>query len=339
MLNLALVALLSGSLFAAPDGDCKKERTCERDQAAVALEATDDTRSIISDTYAFGRAAHSAPIKLWAEYGRGSVEEFYTEAGTVTTNPGGAKVVGQRVSVGVQLNVINLSSFKFGVGGQLDIAQNRTKIGDATVVETAFGLQNAKLFGMLRGRVMGIHGGYILDLADEPTLERPEASSDQRDAIFFGVDFDYPSERFRLFGAVDYIMPRSGDVVVSAAAGGDGEGDPPPPPDTFTDDTSDNILLFTGGAGIRFSVFELGAAVILRAQDARGRINASGVPNGGHAGTIAPYLRISPPSLPVSLYVKGAVLEEYADYGYNLGGGNDLVSGFGYTVGLSIGFE
>ena len=337
MLNLALVALLSGSLFAAPDGDCKKERTCERDQAAVALEATYDTRSIISDTYAFGRAAHSAPIKLWVEYGRGSVEEFYTEGGTVVTNPGGAKVVGQRVAVGVQLNVVNFSTLKFGVGGELGVAQDKASIGGTTVSESSFGLQGAKIFGMLRGRVMGIHGGYLLDLADAPTVDNTRASSDQRDAIFFGADFDYPSEHFRLFGAVDYIMPQSGDVVsVSAEAGA---GETPGGTNTFTDDAKNNILLFTGGAGVRFSVFELGAAIILRAQDERGRINASGTPNGGHAGTIAPYLRISPPSLPMSLYVKGAVIEEYADYGYNLGGGNDLVSGFGFTAGLSIGFE
>ena len=93
--------------------------------------------------------------------------------------------------------------------------------------------------------------------------------------------------------------------------------------------------MFTMGAGIRFSVFEIGAALLLRAQEDSGISNDSGA----SAGTIAPYLRISPPSLPVSIYVQGAVAREYADYGYNLGGGNDIVSGFGFTVGLSIGFE
>ena len=120
MPNLALIALLSGSLFAAPDGDCKKERTCERDQAPVALEATNDTRSIVGDTYAFGRAADSAPIKLWVEFGRGTTEEIYHPNGTEI--PTGTKVTGMRGAVGVQLNVVNTSSFKFGVGGQLNIA-------------------------------------------------------------------------------------------------------------------------------------------------------------------------------------------------------------------------
>ena len=332
MLNLALVALLSGSLFAAPDGDCKKERTCERDQAPIALEATADTRSITGDTYAFGRPADSAPIKLWVEFGRGTTEEIYLPDGTEL--PTGSKVTGLRGAVGVQLNVVNTSSFKFGVGGQLNIASDEITSGGATVAESGFGLQGAKIYGMLRGRVVGVHGGYFLDLASDPDASNPITASDGRDVIFFGADFDYPSERFRLFGGLDYYMPQEGDIVVfqgEASAGGETPGGT----GTFTLEASDNILMFTMGAGVRFSVFEIGAALLLRAQEDSGVFNASG----SSAGTIAPYLRISPPSLPVSIYVQGAVAREYADYGYNLGGGNDVVSGFGATVGLTIGFE
>ena len=337
MLNLALVALLSGSLFAAPDGDCKKKRTCERDQAPIALEATNDTRSIIGDTYAFGRAADSAPIKLWIEFGRGTTEEIYDAAGNeVTVFPEGGflpagtpvpKVIGLRGAVGVQINVVNTSSFKFGVGGQLNIASDEVQLGGATVAESGFGLQGAKIFGTLRGRVVGVHGGYILDLASDPDESNPIAASDGRDVIFFGADFDYPSERFRLFGGLDYFMPQEGDVVSLDPDTGDFG--------TATVPASDNILMFTMGAGFRFSVFELGAALLFRAQEDSGIFNASG----SSAATIAPYLRISPPSLPVSIYFQGAVAREYVDYGYNLSGGNDVVSGFGATVGLTIGFE
>ena len=330
MLNLALVALLSGSLFAAPDGDCKKERTCERDQAPVALEATADTRSITGDTYAFGRPADSAPIKLWVEGGRGTTEEIYLPNGMETA--AGVTVTGLRAAVGVQLNVVNTSTFKFGVGGQLNVASDKFDIGGTTVAETGFGLQGVKIYGALRGRVAGVHGGYFLDLADEPDSSNDfTTSSDQRDAIFFGADFDYPSERFRLFGGLDYYMPQDPDEPTSETANvsaGGGTSSSSSIPDN-------NILMFTMGAGIRFSVFELGAALLLRAQEDSGVFNASG----SSAGTIAPYLRISPPSLPVSVYFQGAVAREYADYGYNLGGGNDLVSGFGATVGLTIGFE
>lgn len=333
MLNLALVALLSGSLFAAPDGDCKKERTCEPSQAPIALEAANDVRSIVSDTYAFGRTAESAPIKLWVEFGRGSTEEVYLPGGTET--PTGTKVTGMRGAVGVQLDVINFSSFKLGIGGQLNIASDEFDTG-GTVVESGFGLQGAKIYGALRGRVLGIHGGYLLDLASDPDANNPVTTSDGRDAIFFGLDFDYPSDRFRLFGGLDYYMPQSGDVVVFSGAEA-GKGGPTDTGGTITimDDTEDNILMFTMGAGVRFSVFEVGAALLLRNREKRGDVNASG----GHAGTIAPYLRISPPSIPVSVFVKGAVEREYTDYGYNIRGGNDIVSGFGFTAGLTLGFE
>ncbi|MCH7976782.1 MAG: hypothetical protein IIC18_09570 [Bacteroidetes bacterium] len=329
MLNLALVALLSGSLFAAPDGDCKKKRTCERDQAPIAVEATNDTRSIIGDTYAFGRAADSAPIKLWVEFGRGTTEEIYLPDGTELDT--GTNVTGLRGALGVQFNVVNTSSFKFGVGGQLNIASDEFRVGGATIAESGFGLQGAKIYGMLRGRVVGVHGGYFLDLASDPDASNTITASDQLDVIFFGADFDYPSEPFRLFGVLDYYMPQEGDVVFfQGADAGGGEGTV-----TVTQAASDNILMFTMGAGFRFSVFELGAALLFRAQEDSGIFNASG----SSAATIAPYLRISPPSLPVSIYFQGAVAREYADYGYNLSGGNDVVSGFGATVGLTIGFE
>ena len=338
MLNLALVALLSGSLFAAPDDDCKNERTCERDQAPVALEATADTRSITGDTYAFGRPADSAPIKLWVEFGRGSTTEVYLpngdEVGTDALTGGTIdKVVGLRGAVGVQLNVVNTSSFKFGVGGQLNIAKDTQELNGTSVAESSFGLQGAKIYGMLRGRVVGVHGGYFLDLASDPDASNPITASDGRDVIFFGADFDYPSERFRLFGGLDYYMPQEGDIVFfqgEAGTGGETGGTV-----TVAQEASDNILMFTMGAGVRFSVFEIGAALLLRAQEDSGDVNASG----SSTGTIAPYLRISPSSLPVSIYFQGAVAREYADYGYDMGGGNSLVSGFGFTGGLTIGFE
>lgn len=332
MLNLALVALLSGSLFAAPDGDCKKERACERDQAPVALEAVTDVRSVTADTYAFGRAADSAPIKLWVEYGRGFTEDAYLPNGTeatVSALTGGTadRISAQRLGVGLQLNVINFSSFKLGVGGQLNVAQDQTELGGTTVAESAFGLQSAKIFGMARGRVVGIHGGYILDLADGPTPTELDVTTDQLDAIFFGADFDYPSERFRLFGGLDYFMPQSGDIESLDATGA---------VVTSPADPQNNILLFTMGVGLKFSVFELGTAFLMRAQDKTGQINASG----SHAGSLVPYLRISPPSLPVSIFVKGGVAREYADYGFPLGGGNDVKAGVpGFTAGLTVGFE
>lgn len=323
MLNLALVALLSGSLLTgSTDDDCKKDQTCEQDQVEATVGLSDDERPIVNDSYAYGRTAASAPVKLWVEYAMGGVDQVYLPNGSEVdlnaVSAGAQELNARRLAVGLQLNVVNTSSFSFGVGGELSVAKDEIETLSA---ESAFGMQNVKIFGVARGRVAGIHGGYILDLADEPTDEEPLSTTDLRDAIFFGADFDYPSDNFRLFGGADVFMLQDPDAeLVEGEAVAD-------------DDT--NIMIATMGAGLRFSIFELGAALIIRSRIGNGLINDSG----NHHGSVAPYLRISPPSLPVSAFIKGAVANEYTDYGYAIGGGNEFKAGLGFTAGLSIGFE
>ena len=41
----------------------------------------------------------------------------------------------------------------------------------------------------------------------------------------------------------------------------------------------------------------------------------------------------------MSLFVKGAVLDEYTDLGYALGGANDIKPSIGFTAGLTLGFN
>ena len=65
--------------------------------------------------------------------------------------------------------------------------------------------------------------------------------------------------------------------------------------------------------------------------------NSPGI--GGHVRTLAPYVRFSPPALPASLFIKGAVQDEYTDYGLDLGGANAPKSKIGFTAGLTVGFN
>ena len=377
MLNLALVAALSGSLLTgSPDGDRKQDK--DRDGATApatelvtssaeeaALEA--DGRSITHDTYAFGIPSDMAPIKLWVAYAYGESEQLWNAAGDdAEYNLYGnddltGDIVSQRIEVGAQINVINFSAFKLGFGGQLNIAMNEFQFGEdadagdfggASAISSDFGLQQVKMYASARGRTLGIHGGYLLDLADTDKVLNPQeegfsvddgfAISDERDAIFFGADFDYPSERFRLFAGLDYFLLQDPDDV------GDDDF-----PDDFESENNErgDIFNWTLGAGIKFSVFELGAALLVRTQfeqtvadELTGRASVTDADgnnfgSGGHARTVAPYLRISPPSLPASLFIKGAVLSEYTDYGYALDGGNDIQPGIGFTAGLTVGFE
>ena len=364
--------------------------------AQVAPERSEEAvtpRTSTQDTYAFGVPSDLSPIKLWAHYAYGTAEDIWNTRGEDDENADPArdgalrvagtrgKIVSQRAVFGGQLNVLNFAAFKLGAGAQVVLAKNAFEvdtdraasaftnpIGD---IESDFGAQNVKVFGAARGRVVGVHGGYIFDLGSDrefgttqatvnagplganapvsinangtiaPTalvgtsgtfqpllLPTKLSNSDGRDAIFFGADFDVPSERFRVFGGIDYYMLQQSEDN----------------PDTAFNDAevdNDDYLNFLFGLGIKASVFEVGAALQIQTRFDNPTVADVGTVRGigGHAGTVSPYVRISPPNIPVSIFAKGAVLEEYTDFGYAIGGSNSVKPKIGGTVGLTVGFN
>ncbi|WP_420454526.1 hypothetical protein [Rubrivirga sp.] len=392
MLHVALVGLLAGSLaVGTPDRDDDKKkndtdspRTAENATPGVfeTARAAQDPQTITLDTYALGIPSDIAPIKLWASYAYGEAESIWDvngEDGELSVAGTNGDIVSQRVNVGAQVNFISFPAFKLGGGALLTIAKNEFQAGSDPSpftngigsIESDFGVQGIKVFGSARGRVVGVHGGYIFDLGSErefgdqatidgarfggqlganvPVSINPGAPEDQRvlptvlvagnaaysplllptalsnsdgrDAITFGADFDYPSSAFRVFGGIDYFMLQAGGVPE-------------------VDDDSD-LLNFMLGAGIKLSVFEIGAAAQIQTRFDQPTVENIGTESGigSHAGTIAPYIRISPPNLPASIYFKGAVQEEYTEFGYGLGGANSVKPSIGGTLGLSIGFN
>lgn len=318
MLHLALVALLAaGSLTVANDGDKDKDAPRSHAQVGIVSESA-EALPPVNDTYAYGRVEDTF-LKVWAGYGWGQVDGYYNAAGDEVGIQGGAveEITVQRAFVGAQVNFINLTNFTFGVGGQFSMFSRE---GTGTISgNTGFSPQQVKLYGEARGRVLGIHGGYIFDLGEEGSeipntggMRNPlEEVSGLRDAIFFGGSFDYPSRNFRLFGGVDYfLIQENSDITPNRP--------------------SEDLIAFNFGGGVRISWVELGAAAIIHAQANR--------PAAGHQGSIAPYLRLSPPQLPVALSVRGAFMEEYADYGYSIGGANKPVTQMGFTAALTYGF-
>ncbi|MEM9996466.1 MAG: hypothetical protein AAF809_02105 [Bacteroidota bacterium] len=400
MLNLALVALLSGSLLlGSPDGEkpdgtkdasTTQQASSEASSESVVVVGDSDEEDIINDTFTLGRSADEAPVKLWVSYAYSVLSEVYDADGTeIDFEASGfvpGEVTAQRIYVGAQINLINFPRFKFGGGAQLGLGQNVFEVSNGTSqfpvvtpvgvtfgdvpyseIETAFGLQSIKLYGMLQGKTLGLHGGYIIDLGEEREFTTDNISNvagvqggtatgitrrsnfdltDQQDAIFFGADFDYPANWIRLFGGIDYFMILENDVesrlsVVNPLDGTvalqqDGE--------ERLDDGND-LIVMKAGIGFRVSFFEIGAAAQIRTQLERtvaseGLQNQRGIPaSGGHNGSLIPYLIIRPPNFPAALSLKGAVQREYADYGYALGGGNDLKTDFGFTATLSVGFN
>ena len=405
MTNVLLSGLLAGTLSlgaptgdgsAAPAGHPAPADSVAAETAApagvsvfaTARPAPADPKAITQDTYAYGVPSELAPIKLWVSYAYGEADGTYDTRGedaplTVAGTEGDILV--QRLVFGGQINAINFPVFKLGVGAQGVVAKNRFVPNDDPGVsaftnpigeiESDFEFQNVKVFGSARGRVVGVHGGYIFDLGsarefgtEQATIDgaqiglpagtdvpvsidrdgrvRPTAlvgtsgsfqpllyptslaTSDNRDAIFFGADFDVPDDRFRVFGGIDYFMLQGAD---------DEEGTP------FNEEEfeNDDYLNFLFGLGVKASVFEVGAALQIQTRLDNPTTADVGTVRGigGHVRRLSPYLRISPPQIPASIFVKGAVLNEYSDSGIALGGANGIKSNIGFTAGLSVGFN
>lgn len=368
MLNVALVGLLASTLAVTPTDDGKKGTADTKLDAPAPVAAAApagpsiftpaaDSPDTIQDTYAFGIANRATPIKIWVAYAYGEAEgrwdtggntgEITVGAGTPIAQDG--DIVSMRGIVGAELGLpVGLFGFGLSAGAQLTLAKNEFQVGSNvnaaspfnTGLESDFGLQAVKVYGIARAGAVGLHAGYQFDIADEQAfapnaalggLELPTdfPNSDGRDAIFFGADFDYPSDRIRLFGGVDYYDLQSRPNNSTTAA------------DESTLPNGDDFINWTFGAGLKFSVFEIGAAALLQTRFSNPTVGNIGTAPGigGSAGTIAPYLRISPSFIPATIFVKGAVLDEYTEYGYAIGGSNSIKPSIGFTAGLTVGFE
>ena len=379
MLNVAHVGLLASSLAIGggdsknpqtgekPASDNTVPGIFTSSDASAQPAATPLT---LQDTYAFGRENNASPLRLWASYAYGTTDTFWNTSGD-SPDPASniqiagtdGKIVTQRGIFGAELGLpVRLFGFGIGAGAQLTLAQNEFQV-DVTQsaannppipgfpaggfigadLDSGFKLQGVKVYGTARANAIGVHGGYVFDLGQERTYGAPVAAlggavlpatlsnSDGRDAIFVGADFDYPSERLRLFGAVDYYLLQAG-----------GPDDPNTPSTTAeTDRDGDDIMQAMLGIGFRASILEIGAAVQIQTRLSQPLVGGIGTADGigSSAATIAPYLRLSPPQIPASIFIKGAVLEEYTEFGYALGGSNSPKPKIGFTAGLSFGFD
>lgn len=354
MLNLALVGLMAGSLALSPTDDGKLGTDAPKaDEASVAVAAgpsifttaADEAPETIQDQYAFGRQHGGSPLRIWVSYSYGKAQDAYAtngESGALGIPALGATgdIVSQRAVAGLELGLpVSLMGFGLAAGAELRMATDNFQCGSACGalglaeldgLQSSFGLQAAKFYGELRTRTLGLHAGYQLDLGAEQEFSEPIEAlggqrvptdlshSDERDAVFFGASFDYPGRNIRLFGGVDYYDVKSKN-----------------------DDAGDNDLVnMMMGLGLRFTVFEIGAALQMQTRLNGAVVEGLGAPRiGGSLATVQPYLRFSPASFPASFFVRGGVPGEYAEYGLPLGGSNSVKPAIGVTAGFTFGFR
>ena len=171
--------------------------------AQVAPEWSEEAvtpRTSTQDTYAFGVPSDLSPIKLWAHYAYGTAEDVWNTRGEDDENADPArdgalrvagtrgKIVSQRAVFGAQLNVLNFAAFKLGAGAQVVLAKNAFEVdtdrpaasftNGIADIESDFGAQNVKVFGAARGRVVGVHGGYIFDVGSDREFGTTQATID-----------------------------------------------------------------------------------------------------------------------------------------------------------------
>lgn len=363
MLNLALVGLMAGSLATSPTDDGKLGTTTPKaDPAPVAAVAGPsiftpggETPETIQDTYAFGRTAERSPLRLWVSYAYGEAEGTWNTAGDtgeITIGGTDGDIVSQRLNLGAEIGLpLSIIGFGLSGGAQVTMAKNDFQVGTAGPVitnnlESTFGLQAAKFYGELNTGVVGVHAGYQLDLGAQQEFATVAAlggaevpqdlpNSDDRNAFFVGASFDYTAPFARLFAGIDYYDVYGQEDNPTTAADESNSTVSPADNDIM------NALL---GLGFRLGrVFEVGAALQLQTRfngPIVEDINQAGANRiGGSAATISPYIRVSPPNLPASLFVKGGVQEEYTEFGYPLGGSNSVKPSIGFTAGLTFGFN
>ena len=297
LVGLLAGSLLVGAPDGDRDKDGKKDKKADAQESVVIVgDDVSDVRTITSDTYQMGRTASEAPIKLWASYGWGEAQKIYRPdgesvelsgadilvpngaGGTINLGPSytSADIVSQRVLIGAEINPISFSRFQLGAGAQLSLAKNDLQfgsdndfavgpngpivIGENDALSSDFSVQNIKIYGTARGKVLGVHGGYMLDLGDIPEeneqglpIDLPR--SDQRDAINLGLDFDYPVTNLRLFGGIDYFQILEDESFPTPGNGRD---------ENVFGEEGDGIWNFVLGAGFRVSFFEIGAAAQTR---------------------------------------------------------------------------
>ena len=378
----------------APSAAAFEAGQAESGRIAAVLGA-DET--ITNDTYAFGRPQEGTFLKLWTSYAWGQIEEMYDAAGnesvpyTITNTQlvdadgdgtpetpvvlaAPAAVTTQRFLAGAQINPLDFRQFKLGVGAQGIFAQNQVEPGDGATIQfdefdSGFALQSVKVFGVIEGKTLGLHGGYVFDLGPEAERDATNnftgaTNSYEQDAWFAGASFDLPADWVRIFGGIDYYGLQEGNsvndgvqTIINGVTGNSSIAD-------VAVDEGNDLIFFNFGLGFQLSFFEVGASAILRTQlqrtaaadelyaaavfpgalsadyqtQVRQRFASTPYPTGGHQGSIVPYLIVRPPNLPVALSVRGAVTNQFGDYGFSVGGANDFVTREGFTVALSYGF-
>jgi hypothetical protein len=264
-------------------------------------------------------------LALGADF-RASQQDFETDALNVNVAEGTGTVVGTDLQDAPLQQIVDLVNPDApALPETVEIAPDQSqRVPDA--VESGFQTQALTLFARGKSRLFSVRGGFQFDLGDEPDLAAGEREvSDRQNAVLLGATAHYPlSDRIRVYGGVD---------------------------GWFTLENEENDLTYDEGntyaaqLGADFELIPslaLGAALTYRYRTG-GSVDAENAgldveTESGYNLGIGPYVNFDPPGLPLTLYLKGGVRDEYRDFSFSIAGENEFAPRAGATLGAAYRF-
>jgi len=264
--------------------------------------------------------------KAWMSLGYGTSSQMYDSTGKAVNLPFDASVSTLNLHLGGVYDIYSLPTFTLFGGVDLGLSQHSSSytVFNTEISQSSnFSMQNVSVFFGAKALFLKAKLGFLLDVGPEPDVVNDKiTNSDKQNAILISISGNLPNPMFSLGLGVDYFLTleNQGKTIMNWQ---EIEG---------KYDLGDYFSIKVKG-GYKFAVGEAGVGLIYRMRT-KAKFEGNEISNtDGNQLSLIPYIIISPPLLPVSFFLKGAVYDEYLPYGFSIMGKNDYVTRLGFTLG------
>jgi hypothetical protein len=270
--------------------------------------------------------------KAWMSLGYGTSSQIYDTDGNAQDLNGSYNTL--NIHLGGVYDVFSIPAMlSFFGGADVGLEQLSFSPDTGSSVSSGFSPQNITFFVGAKGLFFKGMVGFLLDIGPKPDPETEpdkEPNTDQQNAIMIGLSGMLPNPIISLAGGISYFLTLETEKKVFVPS-------PTPGYQTMKYDEGDIFALWVKG-GYKFGLGEAGLKVIYRMRTAIKVEGNEVTDSDGNHLSIIPYVVVSPPMLPVSFFLKGAVMDEYLPYGFSVMGKNSPVTRVGLTLGGYIKF-
>jgi hypothetical protein len=263
--------------------------------------------------------------KAWMTLGYGTTDQTYNSDGEAVDMPYSLNVMNLRLGGMYDFYKLPTASFFGGVNFALS-QHNQDPVNNGESVSSGFAIQNMTLFVGAKAVFVKAVLGFLLDMGPEADTEKI-ANTDEQNSILISFSGTLPNPMFSLSAGINYFMtmkktksftiniPELGDTTITSSY-----------------DKGDHFALFVKG-GYKFGIGEAGLEVLYKMRTTAKQDGETVEDSDGNHLSLIPYVYITPPAMPISFFIKGAVDGEYLPYGFSIMGKNDLVTRMGFTIG------